>query len=123
MATFAFRQRGARRTDHAQRDRRGAHAQRARAARCARLQTLPFDARDWRTGIDQGVADLRIAYSPDLGYAKVDAEVRRSCARRSTCSPTRREGGGEEPGFENPEAAFRTHWFAPAAQLVNALPP
>ncbi|HYI86866.1 MAG TPA: amidase family protein, partial [Burkholderiales bacterium] len=29
---------------------------------------LPYDARDWRMGLDRGVADLRIAYSPDLGY-------------------------------------------------------
>src|SRR5512145_220484 len=36
---------------------------------------LPYDPRDWRTGLDQGVAELRIAFSPNLGYAKVDAEV------------------------------------------------
>src|SRR6267378_5318742 len=36
---------------------------------------LPYDARDWRTGLDQGISDLHIAYSPDLGYAKVDTEV------------------------------------------------
>src|SRR3954467_8152631 len=36
---------------------------------------LPLEARDWRTGLDHGVRDLRIAFSPDLGYATVDAEV------------------------------------------------
>src|SRR5690349_13051781 len=36
---------------------------------------LPFEARDWRTGLENGIADVRIAYSPDLGYASVDAEV------------------------------------------------
>src|SRR5687767_4484858 len=36
---------------------------------------LPYDARDWRTGLEQGVADLRIAYSSNLGYAKVDPEI------------------------------------------------
>src|SRR5215212_9864603 len=36
---------------------------------------LPYDARDWRMGLDAGVAGLRIAYSPNLGYAKVDPEV------------------------------------------------
>src|SRR5258706_3005447 len=36
---------------------------------------LPYEARDWRNALDQGVADLRIAYSPDLGYAAVDPEV------------------------------------------------
>src|SRR5205085_8663272 len=36
---------------------------------------LPYERRHWRLGLDEGVTDLRIAYSPDLGYAKVDAEV------------------------------------------------
>src|SRR5687768_6580538 len=37
--------------------------------------SLPYEPQDWRTSLDHGVAGLRIAYSPDLGYAKVDAEV------------------------------------------------
>src|SRR5690348_3104138 len=36
---------------------------------------LQYDARDWRMGLDGGIADLRVAYSPNLGYAKVDPEV------------------------------------------------
>src|SRR3954471_17419833 len=36
---------------------------------------LPYEPRDWRTGLEDGVRGLRIAFSPDLGYAKVDAEV------------------------------------------------
>src|SRR6267378_92998 len=36
---------------------------------------LPYEARDWRSALDQGVAGLRITYSPDLGYASVDPEV------------------------------------------------
>src|SRR5205823_9526607 len=28
---------------------------------------LPYEARDWRTALEQGVTGLRIAYSPDLG--------------------------------------------------------
>ena len=36
---------------------------------------LPYDPRDWRMGLEDGVQDLRIAYSPDLGYARVDPEV------------------------------------------------
>src|SRR5882762_8954329 len=37
---------------------------------------LPYEARDYRTTLEHGVQDLRIAFSPDLGYAKVDAEVK-----------------------------------------------
>src|SRR5687767_5954180 len=36
---------------------------------------LPYDARDWRSGLERGLKGVRIAYSPDLGYARVDAEV------------------------------------------------
>ena len=36
---------------------------------------LPHDARDYRIGLDDGVKGLRIAYSADLGYAKVDPEI------------------------------------------------
>ncbi|MDR2113260.1 MAG: amidase [Candidatus Accumulibacter sp.] len=42
---------------------------------------LPPDDRDWRAGIEQGVTGLRIAYSPDLGYAKVDPEIAGLVAR------------------------------------------
>src|SRR5580765_112846 len=37
--------------------------------------SLAYDARDYRTQLEDGVRDLRIAWSPDLGYAKVDPEV------------------------------------------------
>src|SRR5438046_6532368 len=84
---------------------------------------LPFEAGDWRTGLEQGISDLRIAYSPDLGYAKVDAEVA-AIVRKSIDVFTDLGAKVEEkdPGFENPDAIFRTHWFAPAALLVNAIP-
>src|SRR5256884_4396387 len=36
---------------------------------------LPYEVRDYRTTLEHGVQDLRIAFSPDLGYAKVDGEV------------------------------------------------
>ena len=84
---------------------------------------LPFDARDWRTGLDQGISELRIAYSPDLGYAKVDADVA-ALVRKALDVFTDLGAKVEEkhPGFENPDAIFRTHWFSAAALLVAALP-
>ena len=36
---------------------------------------LPYDDRDYRDGIGDAVAGLRIAFSPDLGYADVDPET------------------------------------------------
>src|SRR5881227_1645810 len=42
--------------------------------------TLPPATRDYLAGIDDGVRGLRIAYSPDLGYARVDPEIAACCA-------------------------------------------
>ena len=84
---------------------------------------LPFEARDWRTGLDRGVVDLRIAYSPDLGYAKVDPEVAaivKDALRIFTDLGAQVEE--KNPGFESPEGIFRTHWFSAAAFLVNGIP-
>jgi aspartyl-tRNA(Asn)/glutamyl-tRNA(Gln) amidotransferase subunit A len=84
---------------------------------------LPYEARDWRNGIDQGVADLRIAFSADLGYAEVDAEVA-EVVRQAVKVFSELGAHVEEkhPGFENPEGIFRTHWFAGAAALLAGIP-
>ena len=84
---------------------------------------LPYEARDWRTGLERGVADLRIAYSPDLGYATVDPEIAALVASAvRTFSELGAKVEEKNPGFENPEAIFRTHWFSAAAYLVNTIP-
>ena len=83
---------------------------------------LPFDPRDWRTGLDQGIQDLRIAFSPDLGYAKVDAEIAavvRDALRAFTDLGAKVEE--KNPGFENPEPIFRAHWFSAAAFLLTTV--
>src|SRR5437763_5096127 len=41
---------------------------------------LPPEGRNWLDGIDGGVRGLKIAYSPDLGYARVDPEIAAACA-------------------------------------------
>jgi aspartyl-tRNA(Asn)/glutamyl-tRNA(Gln) amidotransferase subunit A len=84
---------------------------------------LPYEPRDWRTGLDHGVADLRIAYSPDLGYAKVDAEVA-SIVRKAVSVFEDLGAKVEEknPGFESPEKLFVTHWFSGAAFLLKGIP-
>jgi len=83
---------------------------------------LPFDARDYRTGLEHGVRDLRIAWSPNLGYARVDPEV---AALVSKAVAIFEELGAKveekNPGFENPEPVFRTHWFSGAAFLLKTM--
>jgi aspartyl-tRNA(Asn)/glutamyl-tRNA(Gln) amidotransferase subunit A len=85
--------------------------------------SLAFDSRDWRSGLDQGVDDLRIAFSPDLGYADVDGEVA-DIVRQAVKVFADLGAKVEEkhPGFENPEPIFRTHWFAGAAALLAGVP-
>jgi len=84
---------------------------------------LPYEARDWRTGLEQGVRGLRIAFSPDLGYAKVDADV--ATLVRNAIKVFSDLGAKVEeknPGFENPDPIFRTHWFSGAAYLLKGIP-
>ncbi len=83
---------------------------------------LPFEPRDWRTGIDEGVRELRIAFSPDLGYAQVDAEVASLVAEAvKTFSDLGARVEERNPGFANPEGIFRTHWFSGAAMLLSGI--
>jgi aspartyl-tRNA(Asn)/glutamyl-tRNA(Gln) amidotransferase subunit A len=83
---------------------------------------LPYEPRDWRMDLDQGIRDLRIAWSPDLGYAKVDPEV--SALVKNSLKIFEDLGARVEekhPGFENPESIFRAHWFSGAAFLVRSI--
>ena len=83
---------------------------------------LPYEPRDWRMDLEQGVRDLRIAWSPDLGYAKVDPEVL-SIVKKSITVFQDLGAKIEEkhPGFENPEGIFRAHWFSGAAFLLRSI--
>jgi aspartyl-tRNA(Asn)/glutamyl-tRNA(Gln) amidotransferase subunit A len=81
---------------------------------------LPYEPRDYRAGIDSGVQDLRIAYSSNLGYAKVDPEVA-DIVRKAVNTFTDLGARVEEkhPGFENAGPIFQTHWFSGAAALLR----
>jgi aspartyl-tRNA(Asn)/glutamyl-tRNA(Gln) amidotransferase subunit A len=83
---------------------------------------LPYDARDWRMGLDGGVADLRIAYSPDLGYAKVDPEVRQIVDDAvKVFIDLGAKVEQKNPGFTDPAPIFTTHWFSGAAFLMKGV--
>ncbi|MEA3193633.1 MAG: aspartyl-tRNA(Asn)/glutamyl-tRNA(Gln) amidotransferase subunit [Betaproteobacteria bacterium] len=83
---------------------------------------LPYEARDWRTGLEHGVRGLRIAFSPDLGYAKVDAEVAALVKKAvKVFADLGAKVEEKNPGFENPDPIFRTHWFSGAAYLLKGV--
>ncbi|MDE0942226.1 MAG: amidase [Alphaproteobacteria bacterium] len=77
---------------------------------------LLYQGTDFTDGLDDGIAGLRIAYSPDLGYAKVDPEVARIVEDAvSAFSDLGAHVERQDPGFANPKAMFKTHWWAGAA--------
>jgi aspartyl-tRNA(Asn)/glutamyl-tRNA(Gln) amidotransferase subunit A len=82
---------------------------------------LPPADRDYRLGLDLGVRGLRIAYSPTLGYAKVQPEVRDLVAR-AVASLEALGARVEEVAapFEDPTETFRTHFFAGIAHSVRS---
>ena len=83
---------------------------------------LPYEPRDYRAGLQAGVQDLRIAYSGNLGYAKVDAEVQELVSQGvKVFADLGARVEEKHPGFENPEPIFRAHWFSGAAALVRSL--
>jgi aspartyl-tRNA(Asn)/glutamyl-tRNA(Gln) amidotransferase subunit A len=89
------------------------------------------DSRDWsaldrphdvfRSCLDGGVAGMRIAFSPDLGYARVDPEV--AAAVRHAVDVFAALGAEvveTDPGFADPIDAYHVLWFAGAAKVVLA---
>jgi aspartyl-tRNA(Asn)/glutamyl-tRNA(Gln) amidotransferase subunit A len=85
------------------------------------VYALPPERRDYTAGLEDGVKGLRIAYSPTLGYARVDAEVAASvdqAVRRFA------ELGAEvetvDSVFDDPAASWLTLWWAGAAKAMSA---
>ncbi|HUN70359.1 MAG TPA: amidase [Burkholderiales bacterium] len=81
---------------------------------------LPYDARDFRIGLDDGIKGLRIAYSADLGYAKVDSEI--ASIVKKAVNQLKDLGAhveAQDPGFEDCGPLFAAHWFPGAAYVVR----
>jgi aspartyl-tRNA(Asn)/glutamyl-tRNA(Gln) amidotransferase subunit A len=87
--------------------------------------SLPYDPRDYRVGLADGVRGLRIAFSPDLGYVKdVDPDV--ATAVRAAAASLAAQGAQVDeiaPGFSNPEEITAKLWFVGALTLVADLAP
>jgi aspartyl-tRNA(Asn)/glutamyl-tRNA(Gln) amidotransferase subunit A len=82
-------------------------------------QALPPDETDYRVGLEDGIAGLRIGFSPDLGYATVDPEIARAVADAVALLGTL--GATVEtvaPPFASPRAAELVIWSAPTAKLL-----
>ena len=85
---------------------------------------LPYEARDFRVGLEAGVRGLRIAYSANLGYAKVDPEIARLVTKAAaTFADLGAHVEAKDPGFEDAGPLFAAHWFPGAASIVRATHP
>lgn len=89
------------------------------------------DSRDWSAlqppvgsfldGLDDGVAGLRIAYSPTLGFdvtndSEVEAAVR---AAVDVLADAGAQVDQVDPGIADPVAAFHVLWFSGAAKVLE----
>ena len=84
---------------------------------------LPQDGSDFLAGIDDGVRGLRIAYSPDLGYAKVDPEIAAACAAAARQFETLGADVEQVSAiFPSPRDALLTLWAAGVARILAAFP-
>ena len=83
---------------------------------------LPADDTDYTAGLDGGVAGLRIAFSPTLGFAKVDAEV---AALVEAAAYAFADLGASveavDPGFDDPTPMFLMHWAVGCANALSTM--
>jgi aspartyl-tRNA(Asn)/glutamyl-tRNA(Gln) amidotransferase subunit A len=84
---------------------------------------LPPDGVDYRVGLAGGVAGLRIAASPTMGFVEVDPEVRRVFeAAVATLGDLGARVEEVDPPVDRPGDLFARHWFPAAARLIERLP-
>jgi aspartyl-tRNA(Asn)/glutamyl-tRNA(Gln) amidotransferase subunit A len=82
--------------------------------------SLPAQDIDYLGATEGGIKGLRIAWSPNLGYAHVDPEV----AQITEAAARVFSGLGchveqANPGFENPEPLFTTFWVGGIGTMVS----
>lgn len=83
---------------------------------------LPPPAESYVSTLDAGVRGLRVAFSPDLGFAAVDPEV--AAAVRAAVEVLGELGAKveeEHPGVSDPIGPFDVLWYSGAAKVVEPL--
>lgn len=98
------------------------------------VYSIPAPGVSFAESLQGGIRGLKVAWSPDLGYAEVAPEVREICERAAgEFSRLGAEVEEAHPGFDNPEAHHATLFVAdhlavftslgPVDQIVNELDP
>jgi aspartyl-tRNA(Asn)/glutamyl-tRNA(Gln) amidotransferase subunit A len=80
---------------------------------------LPHDGADFTRGLEEGIEDMKLAFSPSLGGHPVDPEI---AALVAAAAARFRDLGAEveeaEPDLPDCAEIFRLHWYAGAASLL-----
>lgn len=90
---------------------------------------LPADGADYTKGLDKGVKGLRIGFSPDLGYARVDPEIAAAVAagaklfQKLGARVEQVDPGAGTSLFKDSHEYFSVHWYAGAANLLQRFTP
>src|SRR4051812_1758193 len=85
---------------------------------------LPPEGKNYCEGLEDGVRGWRIAYSPTLGYAKVDPEIAQVVAAAALSFEALGAIVEEVDAiFPSPRDALFTMWAAGAAKLLGGFPP
>ena len=85
--------------------------------------SLPYEGRDYMKKLGKGVAGLKIAFSPTLGYVDVNPEI--AAAVKEAVQVLADLGAAIElvdPGFADPGPCFRILWWCGARALLSKLP-
>jgi len=84
---------------------------------------IPEHKGSFLDGIEDGVRGWKIAYSPDLGYARVDPEIA-ACAAAAAQQFAALGAEVTEVGkiFDSPREALLTLWGAGAARIIAGIP-
>ena len=87
------------------------------------LLSLPADPTDCLASCEGRICGLRVAWSPTLGYAKVDPEVVRipEAAARSFEGAPGCEVEAADPSFESPQSSFAALWIMSYALRQQAV--
>jgi aspartyl-tRNA(Asn)/glutamyl-tRNA(Gln) amidotransferase subunit A len=86
------------------------------------VSSLEAQPEDFLGGLDKGIAGLRVAYSPDLGYLRVDSEV--AAPVRDAAAAFEKLGGVVEevnPGWGDPIEMEHCHFASNFAASVGPL--
>jgi aspartyl-tRNA(Asn)/glutamyl-tRNA(Gln) amidotransferase subunit A len=82
---------------------------------------MPTPTKSFLDGLDDGVAGLRIAFSPNFGFVHNDAEVDAAVrAAVDVIASAGAEVDEVDPGFADPVEAFHVLWFSGEAHVLRA---